>query len=203
MPSPDPSSSTLSQEEKRELLRLARESIQHGLSSGRALQVDIDSYPAHLKDKLACFVTLNRNGALRGCIGHLEAIQPLIKDVAENAYAAAFRDPRFPQLSEEEMHGLEIHISILSPSEPIEFDSEPGLIAQIRPGIDGLILKHRGHQGTFLPSVWESLPDTITFLNQLKRKAGLAADFWSDDILIFRYTTESFSDSDISQTSTA
>lgn len=189
--------------EKEMLLQLARESIIHGLIVELPLHIDTNSYPSHLQDELACFVTLNRNGSLRGCIGHLEATQPLVKDVVDNAFAAAFHDPRFPQLTEEEMIGLEIDVSILSTSKPIEFASERDLLEQLRPGIDGLILKHGVHQGTFLPSVWDSLPEPRSFLNQLKRKAGLAPDFWSNDILIMGYTTESFSDHGIGQTATA
>lgn len=199
MHSPSPSLSSLSHAEQEVLLRLARESILHGLIVECLMKVDTNDYPAHLCQELACFVTLNRNGALRGCIGHLEPIQPLVKDVAENAYAAAFRDPRFPPLTESELKGLEIHISILSPSTQIEFSTEQDLIAKLRPGIDGLILKRGANKGTFLPSVWESLPDAASFLSQLKRKAGLATNFWSDDIIIYRYTTDSFSDKDIDQ----
>ncbi len=194
MPSADSSDSPLSREERDRLLQLARDSIQHGLTQGRAMRVDANSYPAALREELACFVTLNRNGALRGCIGHLEAQQKLVKDVAENAFAAAFRDPRFHPVSESEMAGLEIHISILSPSQPLEFDSEQDLIRQLRPGQDGLILEYRGHRGTFLPSVWESLPDAQSFLMNLKLKAGLPADFWSENVRISRYTTDSFTD---------
>ncbi|MCP4125621.1 MAG: AmmeMemoRadiSam system protein A [Gammaproteobacteria bacterium] len=194
MPSADSSNPSLNGEDRDRLLQLARDSIQHGLTRGSAMRVDDNSYPARLREKLACFVTLNRNGALRGCIGHLEAEQPLVKDVAENAFAAAFRDPRFPPVSEREVAGLEIHISILSPSHPMEFGSEQDLIQQLRPGQDGLILECRGHRGTFLPSVWESLPDAQSFLMNLKLKAGLATDFWSEDVRISRYTTDSFTD---------
>ncbi len=185
---------TFSRAEQETLLQLAKESILHGLIVECGMHVNTSDYPAHLSERLACFVTLNSNGVLRGCIGHLEAVQPLVCDVAENAFSAAFRDPRFPPLTEMELRGLEIHISVLSPSKPMVFGSEQDLLDQLRPGVDGLILKRGAHQGTFLPSVWESLPDAPSFLNHLKRKAGLSQDFWSDDILILRYTTESFSD---------
>jgi AmmeMemoRadiSam system protein A len=203
MHSPSTSSSLeFTPAEQEMLLQLARESIIHGLIVERPLHIDFNHYPSHLQEKLACFVTLNLEGNLRGCIGHLEATQPLVKDVVENAFSAAFRDPRFPQLSESEMISLEIDISILSPSKPIEFASERDLLIQLRPGEDGLILKHGVHQGTFLPSVWETLPDAESFLNHLKRKAGLDTDFWSNDILVMRYTTESFSDNGVMQTTT-
>jgi AmmeMemoRadiSam system protein A len=200
MHSPNPPSLEFTPAEQEMLLQLARESIIHGLIVERPLHIDFNNYPSHLQEELACFVTLNRNGNLRGCIGHLDATQPLVKDVVENAFSAAFRDPRFPELTEAEMMGLEIDISILSPSKPIEFASERDLLTQLRPGMDGLILKHGVHQGTFLPSVWESLPDAESFLSHLKRKAGLDTNFWSNDILIMRYTTESFSDNGVNQT---
>jgi uncharacterized protein len=180
--------------ERATLLDLARRSIAQGLDLGRPLAVDLAAYVPPLTDPLAAFVTLHRAGQLRGCIGHLEAIQPLVCDVADNAFAAAFQDPRFPRLARPELAGLEVHISVLSPSEPMTFVSEADLLAQIRPGLDGLILSEGGARGTFLPSVWESLPRPRDFLNHLKRKAGLPADHWSDGLRVERYTTESFGD---------
>jgi AmmeMemoRadiSam system protein A len=176
------------------LLDLARRSITHGLDHRRPLAVDPTHYRSPLSDRLAAFVTLDRAGQLRGCIGHLEAMQPLVRDVAANAYAAAFQDPRFPPLTRAELTGLEVHISVLSPAEPMTFTSEADLLAQIRPGIDGLILSDGYARGTFLPSVWESLPQPRDFLTHLKRKAGLPADHWSDRLRVARYTTESFGD---------
>jgi len=116
----------------------------------------------------------------------------LIEDVAENAFAAAFNDPRFPRLSADEFPNLDIHISILSKPEPISFDSEAELLEKIRPNIDGLILSDEYQQGTFLPSVWASLPDKNSFLRHLKQKADLPVDYWSDTISVERYTTFSF-----------
>ncbi len=179
-------------QQRRALLDLALASIRHGIETGGALRVQPEDYPPALRETLACFVTLNRRGQLRGCIGHLEAMQPLVRDVAENAWAAAFRDPRFPPLEESELGGLELHISILTPSEPMEFDSEADLLRQIRPGVDGLILEDGFARGTFLPSVWESLPRVADFWLQLKRKAGLPMDHWSDSLRVARYRTESF-----------
>ena len=101
-----------------------------------------------------------------------------------------FKDPRFPPLKQSELKELEIHLSILSPSEPINFTSEEDLIAQIRPNIDGLILESGSRRGTFLPSVWQSIPTSEQFLNHLKQKAGLAKNYWSDQIKVYRYTTE-------------
>ena len=174
------------------LLEVARESIRHGLEHGRPLHVNVAEYPETLQQPGASFVTLNIGGELRGCIGSLEAIRPLVEDVADNAYAAAFRDPRFPPLSEAEYPRLEYHISILGPSEPMQFESEEDLIRQLRPGVDGLVLSDRGRRGTFLPSVWQSLPEPRDFLRHLKQKAGLPPDYWSDTLQVARYTVEEF-----------
>ncbi len=193
MPSSEPQDYTpLEASLRQELLDLARASINYGLDNGHPLRVDVADYVQELQQERACFVTLQLHGSLRGCIGHLEAIQPLVKDVVDNAYAAAFRDPRFPPVEKREAQGLEIHISILTPSRPLAFSSEEELLSQLRPGIDGLILEEGTHRGTFLPSVWESLPDRTSFLQQLKVKAGLSTGYWSDSIAIYRYETESF-----------
>lgn len=175
------------------LLKVARDSIAHGLKTGRPLRLDIQSYPPELTVSRATFVTLERQGQLRGCIGMLEAIRPLVEDVAENAFSAAFHDPRFPPLADDEFAELDLHISILSPAEPISFSSEQDLIAQLQPGIDGLILQEGHLRGTFLPSVWEQLPDPRLFLRHLKQKAGLPPDYWSDTVKVSRYSSEMFS----------
>jgi AmmeMemoRadiSam system protein A len=172
------------------LLQLARQVIHHGLAHGEPMPVEAQDYPAPLRKPGACFVTLQLDDQLRGCIGSLEAFRPLIVDLAANAHAAAFHDPRFPPLTAAELDRLSIHISILSTPEPLTFASEQELLEQVRPGIDGLILSAGGHRGTFLPSVWESLPEPRQFLSQLKRKAALPPDYWSDKIQVWRYTTE-------------
>jgi hypothetical protein len=181
------------QEERRVLLDLARSSISEGLARGIPLQVSVEDYPEALQALRASFVTLQSAGELRGCIGHLEPMQPLVADVAENAFAAAFRDPRFPPLRAPELAELHIHISVLGLAEPMQFDSEADLLRQLRPGVDGLILEDGWARGTFLPSVWESLPEPAAFLAHLKRKAGLPISYWSNQLRVYRYTTESFS----------
>lgn len=173
------------------LLETARDSIRHGLAHGRPGQPAMERMPATLREHGACFVTLHLEDDLRGCIGSLEAYRPLIEDVAVNAYAAAFRDPRFAPLGEVEFEHVELHISVLHPAQPMAFASERELLAQLRPGVDGLILEAGRCRGTFLPAVWESLPDPERFLRELKRKAGLSADFWSEELRVWRYTTES------------
>ncbi|MFO1422670.1 MAG: AmmeMemoRadiSam system protein A [Candidatus Competibacteraceae bacterium] len=183
---------SLSATDRNTLLEVARTSIQHGLRHRRTLAVNPDDYPETLRPLRATFVTLEIDGQLRGCIGALTAYLPLVQDVAAHAHAAAFEDPRFPELRPDEFLNLEIFISVLSPSEPMHFASEGDLLAQVRPGVDGLILQFRHHRATFLPAVWESLPDPYVFLAQLKRKAGLPLDFWSPELRVERYTTEYF-----------
>ena len=184
--------SNLSAEDRATLLRVARRSIEHGLHKSRALAVNAKDYPWSLRPLRASFVTLAIAERLRGCIGTLEARLPLVSDVAVHAYGAAFSDPRFLPLKRNELSRLRIHISVLSPPEPLRFQSQDELLAQLRPGVDGLVLSYRRHRGTFLPVVWESLPEPLSFLTHLKAKAGLAPDFWSHEIEVERYTTESF-----------
>lgn len=172
------------------LLDLAKSSIQHGLQTGSPLKINLTKYPAELTEQRATFVTLHRHLQLRGCIGMLEAARPLAEDIAENAFSAAFKDPRFPPLAAHELTDLEIHLSILTLAEPVSFTSEQDLLEQLQPDIDGLILEEGFRRGTFLPSVWESLPEPEQFLRHLKQKAGLAPDYWSINIRIYRYRTE-------------
>jgi len=175
------------------LLRLARRSIEHGLRYGRPLEPEIPTDNPALRAPRAVFVTLHRFKELRGCIGTLEADEPLVRNVAIYSYHAAFSDTRFEPLTWEELPDVEIQISILSPLEELRFASEEDLLRQIRPGIDGLLLEDDEYRGTFLPSVWESLPDKHEFLRKLKRKAGLSEDHWSDTLRVWRYTTFCFS----------
>jgi AmmeMemoRadiSam system protein A len=172
------------------LLDLAKRSIRHGLETGKPLKIDPADFSPELLEPRATFVTLHKHRQLRGCIGMLKAVRPLAEDIAENAFASAFKDYRFPPLSADEFDQLEIHLSILTPPEPIAFTSEEDLLAQLRPGEDGLIIEEGGRRGTFLPSVWENLPDPKQFLRHLKQKAGLPADYWSDNLRFYRYRTE-------------
>lgn len=138
----------------------------------------------------ATFVTLTQQGNLRGCIGSLEAWRPLGEDVRANAKSAAFRDPRFAPLPAVELAHTRIEVSLLTLAVPISFADEADVIRQMRPGIDGLIFACHGRRGTFLPQVWESLPDPHQFLAHLKQKAGFAADFWSPDVTLYRYEVQ-------------
>lgn len=140
----------------------------------------------------ATFVTLTQEGQLRGCIGTLEAHRSLAEDLEHNALAAAFEDSRFPPLVEEELDRTRVEVSILSKPEPMRFKDEADALAQLRPGVDGVILEAGWHRATFLPQVWEQLPDPAKFMIHLKHKAGLASDYWSEDLHLSRYTVEKF-----------
>jgi AmmeMemoRadiSam system protein A len=145
----------------------------------------------------ATFVTLLKHGVLRGCIGTLEARRPLGVDVRVNAVAAAFTDPRFPRLGADEFMSTSVEVSLLSPPEPMMLDGEQALLAQLRPGIDGVVLAFADRRATFLPQVWDTLPEPADFLAELKRKAGLPADFWSADVRLSRYGVSKWRESDL------
>lgn len=168
------------------LLQLARTAISLRLGVAAILPPRTD----WLEKTGACFVTLKAHGQLRGCIGSLEARQALYDDVVHNAGAAALRDPRFPPLTISELNEVEIEVSLLSSATPIDFFDERDALAQLRPNLDGVILEYGVHRATFLPQVWDDLPQPQHFLAHLKRKAGLSEDFWSDDIRLSRYTVQ-------------
>lgn len=178
------------QAERGIMLQTARDSITQGMTQHHPIKLDLSKYPIKLLEPGACFVTLHLGKQLRGCIGSLQAYQPLITDVALNAFNAAFNDPRFLPMTEAELYKISMDISVLSKPQPMSFSSEADLIRQLQPGVDGLIISDNGHRGTFLPSVWEQLPDPNTFLNHLKAKAGLPTNYWSNSLTIQRYTTE-------------
>ena len=165
-------------EYKDTLLGLARTTIDTALTEARTVQPDPADYPEPLRAERASFVTLLKgaNRDLRGCIGSLQAQRPLVVDVATNAVGAAFHDPRFPPLQASEWPDIQIKIEVLTPAEPIDFTDETDLVDQLRPGQDGVILQAGPHQGTFLPTVWESLPEPWQFWGHLRRKAGLPAE---------------------------
>jgi AmmeMemoRadiSam system protein A len=172
----------------RPLLVLARGAIARSLGAGTASE----AIPAALEEIGATFVTLRSEGDLRGCIGTVEAWRPLAEDVRANAVAAAFRDPRFPPVRGRELTRISIEVSVLNPSEPLPAGREESVASTLRPGIDGVVLQFARHRATFLPQVWEQLPHPRDFLGALKRKAGLAEDFWSEEMLVSRYTVEKF-----------
>lgn len=173
------------------VLEVARASIREGLRLRRRLHVNPAGYPPILRELRATFVTLRIEERLRGCTGALEARRPLVCDVADHAYSSAFEDPRFSPLASDELEGLSIDVSILSDPEPFGAASDEELVAQLRPEVDGLILRLGDRKATFLPSVWESVPDPQEFLRELKRKAGLPLSGWPEGLQALRYRVES------------
>jgi AmmeMemoRadiSam system protein A len=171
---------------------IARAAIHARLHDERPPRLERVTQPPALWRPGASFVTLRRGGALRGCIGSLEPRRPLAVDVGDNAVRAAFADPRFPPVSAAEEADLDIKISVLTPPEPVEVRSLAELREAVRPGVDGLLIEAGRHRGTFLPSVWDQLPDLDDFLTQLWRKAGLAPGDWPPDLRVHRYRTEEF-----------
>ncbi len=172
------------------LLILARNAIAAALNEACLAYQDAP----RLSKPGASFVTLTRNGELRGCIGSLEAKCPLRADIEANATAAAFRDPRFAPLTRREYPDTAIEISLLSPTEPLAVTDEQHAWTTLRPGVDGVVLEFGGNRSTFLPQVWEQLPEPAQFLAHLKRKAGLPADFWHDSLRLSRYTVQKWTE---------
>lgn len=183
----------LSQEEKQILLGLAREAIQHAVNRRSLPPLNLDNLPPRLQGLGAAFVTLTKEGELRGCIGTLEAYQPLAEDVREHAAAAALEDFRFPPVRPAEVEQLEIEISRLTEPQPLEYDSPLDLVHKLRPGIDGVVLKDGFRRATFLPQVWEKLPDPALFLDQLCLKMGSQKSAWRTRKLeVLTYQVEEF-----------
>lgn len=172
------------------LIDIAREAIGErlGLASARRRDESWLAQPA------ATFVTLRLDEALRGCIGSLDPRRPLGDDVAHNARAAAFSDPRFEPLDALEFEAIAVEVSVLSARTPLEAGSEAEAAARLRPGVDGVYLEYQGLAATFLPQVWEDLPDPVEFLAALRHKARLPARFWDPAIRLTRYTVEKYGD---------
>lgn len=188
-----PSTSPTLGERERELLRqLAVDSIQMGMEEGCPLPVVLERFPKLLRTPGAVFVTLKQGNRLRGCIGSFQPRRSLVEDVSENAFAAAFRDPRFSPLTLEELPGLGVHLSLLSPLEPFPVKSRKDLVTWLERGRDGLLVEDGSRRSIFLPQVWESLPDPDDFLGELLLKAGLPRDYWSRDLVFHRYTVQEF-----------
>jgi AmmeMemoRadiSam system protein A len=172
------------------LLPLARAAIAREL----ARPVSPVEEPDWLHEPGACFITLKQGERLRGCIGSLRAHRALGEDVRANAVAAAFRDPRFKPLTADELETTSIEISVLSALEPLRFDGECDALSQLEPGIHGVVFEYGYHHSTFLPQVWEELPEPGDFLAHLKQKAGLPPDFWDAEVKLGRYTVSKFSE---------
>ena len=176
------------------LIPIARAAISSAF--GKSYSETAEDFP-WLHEKGASFVTLTQNQKLRGCIGTLEAHRPLLIDVKANAQAAAFRDPRFSPLTEKELGHTKIEISLLSAMQAIKFSGERDALAQLLPGIDGIVFEFGRYRSTFLPQVWEQLPDADVFMAHLKHKAGLQPEFWDDEVKLYRYTVSKWKEKDI------
>jgi len=179
------------------LLRIARTAVAEALSQPHEALEEATKNERWLQQQAACFVTLTRHGRLRGCIGTLEAKRPLLEDVSSNARAAAFKDPRFAPLTADELQDTDIEVSLLSPMQAVVFKDEQDALAQLQPGVDGLVFEYGQHRSTFLPQVWEQLPEPKDFVAQLKQKAGLPAGFWADGVKLFRYSVDKWKEHDV------
>jgi len=178
------------------LVELARGALEEAIGgrAPRRTTAREQGLAARLDADGAVFVTLTRDGRLRGCIGSLEATRPLREDVVANALAAARHDPRFAPLAADELSCVTVEVSLLSAPEPLAVSSEAEALARVRPGIDGVVLEHGGRRATFLPQVWTQLPQPREFFAQLKRKAGLAEGFWAPEMKVSRYTVRKWSE---------
>ena len=168
----------LTPDERQYLLELARQSLEKGVCGEELPKIEVDSLSPHLRSLGASFVTLTYRSNLRGCIGALEPYQPLAEDVREHAIAAALDDYRFPPVRPEELPGIEIEISRLTMPVPLEYNQPEDLPHLLRPGVDGVILRDGIRRATFLPQVWDKIPDADLFLSQLCMKMGAAPDTW-------------------------
>ncbi|MDE1460573.1 AmmeMemoRadiSam system protein A [Spartinivicinus poritis] len=188
-------SAELKHDDEQTLLKLARQVITAGCQKQTLAEIKPAEYSPALQEKRSAFVTLTKQQLLRGCIGSLNPTRPLVLEVSHNAYASAFEDYRFPNLDSSELNQIKIEISILSPHQPINFVDESSLINQLKPFQDGVILQYKQHRGTFLPQVWEKLPKPDAFFKQLKQKANLPPDFWSEEIKCYKYQVFAFHES--------
>ena len=183
----------LTLDEQKTLLTLARQALEHGVRSEKLPPLDLSSLTEHLREPGASFVTLTKRGQLRGCIGALEPYQPLAQDVREHAVAAALEDPRFPAVGERELNAIEIEVSRLTPPVPLDYSDANDLLSKLRPFVDGVILRDAFHRATFLPQVWEKIPDRVEFLENLCYKMGAAPDLWKKKHLdVLTYQVEEF-----------
>lgn len=186
--------SSLTDSDRRFLLAFARSVISSELGTGKRA-VPPDPIPAAMAEKRGCFVTLHQEGALRGCIGTIEPSTPLIDAIADNAVNAAFHDPRFSPLRPEDLMTVSLEVSLLTVPERITFRDGPDLLDRLRPGVHGVILSKGWHRATFLPQVWDQLPDKRAFLAHLCQKAGMESTCWNDpEIKIEVYEAEYFSE---------
>ena len=183
----------LTREEQQTLLRMARESMETAVRGKKLPPIQEETLTSTLREHGASFVTLTIRGQLRGCIGALEAYQPLADDVREHAVAAALEDPRFPPVREDELGRIQVEVSRLTRPVPLEYTDANDLLSKLRPHVDGVILRDGFRRATFLPQVWEKIPDPSEFLDNLCYKMGAGADLWRHKhIEVFVYQVEEF-----------
>jgi len=183
----------LTLEEQQTLLRMAREAMEHSVRGKKLPSLDYSTLSSHLREQGASFVTLTIRGQLRGCIGAIEAYQPLAEDVREHAIAAALEDPRFPPVREDELSRIQVEVSRLTRPIQLEYKDAEDLLAKIRPHVDGVILKDEYRRATFLPQVWEKIPNPVEFMNNLCYKMGVNENHWRNKHLdVFTYQVEEF-----------
>lgn len=181
------------------LLQIARTAISRALRVPSVPATEVDENMVWLHRPGATFVTLTQWGELRGCIGSLQACDPLIEDVSNNAVSAALHDPRFMPLAADELETVSVEVSLLSELQSLDFSSEADALAQLRPDIDGVVFEYGSYRSTFLPQVWESLPQPQQFLAKLKSKARLSENFWAEDVKLSRYTVSKWCETDYSK----
>lgn len=187
------SQNSLNHEERQILLQLARKWIETAVQGKQVPKIVLEKYPLALREEGAAFVTLTRSGKLRGCIGAIEAYQPLVQDVCEHAVAAATEDYRFEPVRAEELANLKIEISRLTRPEKLQFQDAEDLLAQLRPGIDGVVVREGFRRATFLPQVWDKIPDKQQFLENLCLKMGAPANYWiTHHLEVLTYQVEEF-----------
>ncbi len=185
--------------EKRQLLDIARQAITAAVNREPLSELDLSALPPALRQPAACFVTLHIDGILRGCTGNLVAQRPVAEEVQLTAVQTAFEDPRFAPVSAREVPSLDIEISVLSPPQPLAYSSPDDLVDKLRPGIDGVILRRDIRRATFLPQVWERVPDTECFLEMLCQKMGLHPDAWrKGDMIVETYRVIAWSEAELS-----
>jgi len=187
------STDKLGEEEKQTLLRIARESLERGVKGEKPTPLKMSAMPPLLREHGASFVTLTIHGNLRGCIGALEPYQPLALDVREHAIAAALDDPRFPAVTPSELAQIEVEVSRLTVPEALDYRDADDLLAKLHPHVDGVILRDGFRRATFLPQVWDKIPDKAGFLDNLCYKMGASQDLWRRKHLeILIYQVEEF-----------
>ncbi len=183
--------------QRRALLQLARSALTQVVVRGTLPSVP-DDFPAQLLEERGCFVTLEKDHQLRGCIGHIFPREPLAQAVIENARNAALRDSRFAAVTPEELPGIEIEISVLTEPQPLVYSDADDLLAKLRPRVDGVVLEIQGRRSTFLPQVWEKLPDKVQFLDHLAAKAGSQPAAWRGrGVSVQTYQAEAFAESEL------